>query len=650
LKMIGSGISIDLPTLLKLKKHLVHVLGFSNISTVRAPGSQLLCVTFDHTRTTAHDASPCMDELLTVLDASHPFSLVASAMTESLPPNDAPVSLLIGSIFVDIPLALVTGSEDLLDLPILTTKRLIECLLIVMYKHDMESLPLRHLQGNLRRAVRRALNLVPTKLGFELRQLALSVAQTYVKLWPNTAGSFVLECIETCSDVIADVKSSKEDPLSSQATTFVEAALLMFAENGIMIALFKRIRTDNFFKVLLTCTETKAQSFPESQGLRDILLRDTASRIVECDAESFKTAMHNLSLFIERVHTGAYDPGLVRHIGLCLTGVVRRTADWSAETFDPSPLLLITSTIIENNPTQTRDFLVYVDTILRAVLIRFIISQQSLVRILEVAKQLHVRIKKQTMAADFKLEQNRTVSTILESYGDGLRRKSRILPSTLAAMAEAITQTSIKTIEYDKDLESSIAKLGGDGIAYLQARTPQSGNAEAEVNISLSIAKLVLHGLEIDAEPIHQLFLEQAPEKSARLLSIHVWNILLLTALSHKFTRPGALLMRHFSTFVIAYREALSISLSATQGVVGAAANINHCYASVKLWLLLDVMLSQDPESGGVAISKAGPFVIWNELWPPFSDLISAHEADVQKGQNTVRTRPAQISSTASFT
>jgi hypothetical protein len=61
-------------------------------------------------------------------------------------------------------------------------------------------------------------------------------------------------------------------------------------------------------------------------------------------------------------------------------------------------------------------------------------------------------------------------------------------------------------------LESSIAKLGGDGIAYLQARTPQSGNAEAEVNISLSIAKLVLHGLEIDAEPIHQLFLEQAPE------------------------------------------------------------------------------------------------------------------------------------------
>lgn len=92
--------------------------------------------------------------------------------------------------------------------------------------------------------------------------------------------------------------------------------------------------------------------------------------MVESDAESFKTVLHNLSLFIEKVHTGAYDPGLVRRelpryyfhnspnlaidMGLCLTGVVRRTADWSAEIFDPSPLLLMTSILIENNPTQTR--------------------------------------------------------------------------------------------------------------------------------------------------------------------------------------------------------------------------------------------------------------------------------------------------------
>lgn len=78
----------------------------------------------------------------------------------------------------------------------------------------------------------------------------------------------------------------------------------------------------------------------------------------------------------------------------------------------------------------------YVDTILRTVLPRFIISQSSLVRILEEAKHLHLRIKKQTTTASLRFEQNRIISVVLEIYGDGLRRKNRIVPSTLAAMAE----------------------------------------------------------------------------------------------------------------------------------------------------------------------------------------------------------------------
>jgi hypothetical protein len=83
-----------------------------------------------------------------------------------------------------------------------------------------------------------------------------------------------------------------------------------------------------------------------------------------------------------------------------------------------------------------KDFLGFVDVILRVVLTRFIISQSSLVRILDVAKHLHVRIKKQSATASLRLEQNRIISVVLEIYGEGLRRKSRIVPSTLAAMAE----------------------------------------------------------------------------------------------------------------------------------------------------------------------------------------------------------------------
>jgi hypothetical protein len=89
--------------------------------------------------------------------------------------------------------------------------------------------------------------------------------------------------------------------------------------------------------------------------------------------------------------------------------------------------------------------LVYVDTILRAVLTRFIISQTSLVCILELAKHLHLRIKKQTTEASVRLEQNRVITVVLEIYGEGLRRKSRVIPSTLAAMAEVFPSISKKS-------------------------------------------------------------------------------------------------------------------------------------------------------------------------------------------------------------
>jgi hypothetical protein len=80
--------------------------------------------------------------------------------------------------------------------------------------------------------------------------------------------------------------------------------------------------------------------------------------------------MHNFSLFIDKVHNGAYDLGLVRRkshrrllhcfpdapqdVGACITNAVRRTAEWPSVNFDPSPLFLIISVIVKNNPTEAR--------------------------------------------------------------------------------------------------------------------------------------------------------------------------------------------------------------------------------------------------------------------------------------------------------
>jgi hypothetical protein len=69
---------------------------------------------------------------------------------------------------------------------------MLESLMIVIYKHDLDAKPLKHLHGAMIRAVRRAMDLVSQDISYEVRQLALSVVQAYVKRWPTLRSAFVL--------------------------------------------------------------------------------------------------------------------------------------------------------------------------------------------------------------------------------------------------------------------------------------------------------------------------------------------------------------------------------------------------------------------------------------------------------------------------
>lgn len=156
----------------------------------------------------------------------------------------------------------------------------------------------------------------------------------------------IRESIEVCAQVFIDLEPNKDDHLASQAASFVENSLSMCTSlslsYGELILTFNQVRrkrdnyrvaegqcfyatavasidevvqrvhSNSFFDALRSCIENSSRGSPGSQGLRDMLLRDTASRIVETDAENFQLVMHNFSLFIDKVHNGAYDLGLVR--------------------------------------------------------------------------------------------------------------------------------------------------------------------------------------------------------------------------------------------------------------------------------------------------------------------------------------------------
>lgn len=131
----------------------------------------------------------------------------------------------------------------------------------------------------------------------------------------------------------------------------------------------QRRQESSFWPVLRFVIDS---SFQQSLSIRESLLRDALARASEADIEAIKIAAEDLNNFVEVVFPQGYSPELMQcmctialyHIchsrlhvavvGLSLTTIIRRTAEWSADAFDPSPLLLIASTLIVNNIAQSR--------------------------------------------------------------------------------------------------------------------------------------------------------------------------------------------------------------------------------------------------------------------------------------------------------
>jgi hypothetical protein len=189
--MIADGVAVDLYSLQKIKIHLLQVAGFNDVVAVPRATGEGFHVTFSTLEAVPEVAFPCINELSPVLDALRPFKLAPSAMSGPYADDDDPWPLLVGSIFVDVALAIFCGVHDLLSLPILTLKSMLESLMIIIYKHDLESKPLKNLQNNLRKAVRRAMELLLMDVSYELRQLALSSVQAFVKRWPALVGGII---------------------------------------------------------------------------------------------------------------------------------------------------------------------------------------------------------------------------------------------------------------------------------------------------------------------------------------------------------------------------------------------------------------------------------------------------------------------------
>jgi len=122
-------------------------------------------------------------------------------------------------------------------------------------------------------------------------------------------------------------------------------------------------------------------------------------------------------------------------------------------------------------------------------------------------------------------------------------------------------------------------------------------------------------------------------QKSSRPgLSVRPWNILVLSALLDPSGAWVAILFAQLSAFSVAHHAALRGYIqSGTSPPESATTDINHGYIAIKLWLMLAQKKSSRDDMGNITA-----LTVWNELWPPFENLMNVFEVESRAGLSMV--------------
>lgn len=628
LRMISDGIVIDGTLLLKLKVHLVQVIGFGDISVTSSPSGHSFHIQFGGVSQISPLSLPCVHDLLPVLDASHTVDLPHFAMVGANEQDERPMSLLVGSVFVDVTLAIFCTLQDLSVLPVLALKALLETLRVIIYKHDFESRALRHLQQNLRRAILRALDMLSSDISYELCQLALSVVQAFIKRWHVFMGSIVYTSMESVVKLIASQDHHGQDSLATQAKLFIYTTLNKYAQNGLFFNLLKRNLDDEFFVVLkqianpIATNSTTTNNPGASGSLRESLLRDVLPRAVDNDQTNFQVVLNNMQTYIEIVFHQDYSLDLLLFTGQHLTLLARRISEWPPGAIDPAPLLHISAILIQHNKAHSREMLIYVDTVMRVVLNRLNISASCLSHLLQATAN-------KTDFNGHSTSPNSIVLLMFEILGDGLRMKARVLPSTLKSMLEAIMATEIPgSLSSVPRLLPSLLHLVESGLYFLHNHIWSDVGSENDFMALLDVGRLVLEVARHDPS-VMQRFSHYASEKSAHeYTTVRAWNMLALAALMEPSAKWSAMLFAQLHNCSYAHRTVLRVhGHSGAISVETSTADINHAYITIKLWMMLAQKMSVNSQASSLA-----PSAVWNELWPPFEYLLSALENEARAG------------------
>ncbi|KAG6832128.1 hypothetical protein H0H87_002440 [Tephrocybe sp. NHM501043] len=107
-------------------------------------------------------------------------------------------------------------------------------------------------------------------------------------------------------------------------------------------------------------------------------------------------------------------------------------------------------------------------------------------------------------------------------------------------------------------------------------------------------------------------------------LKVRTWSILAIAALQEQQETWYTGLFAQLPSFSYAYHGSIRAYCQGSNNSDSAVTDLNHAYIAVKLWVLLAYRIS----GSGDIIQDSQTFNVWNEMWPPFQELIDRFELD----------------------
>ncbi|KDR81629.1 hypothetical protein GALMADRAFT_239698 [Galerina marginata CBS 339.88] len=622
LQMIADGVEIDNFSVMKLKVQFVQIAGFGQISVFPSQSGQSFNLQFGDISEISDSAYPCIEELAHVVDAPHYLKLSYAALGIPDGPENKTVSVLIGSVFLDASLSILGTLRSVASLPVLTLKCVLETLYIIIHKYDFEDHLFQHLQPLLRRSVLRVMELLSTDISYELRQLSLSIAQASIKKWHSFLGATVSTILELVATEIASQTGTSQDSLVVHGKLLIGSTLQSFHNKGLLLDLMRRPLQPDFFIVLNQVFNGKGKDTTLLlQATCDQLLRDTLFRAVDCDPASFQTVLQNISSFIDVVYHQGYSLELIVFTGQHLTHLVRRMSDGTIQGADPSPLIMISVVLMQNNKKLVKELLPYVDTVLRVALNRLQVDLSSLNRLIKVASTYRPRVQ-DTAPGTVDI-----ISVLFEILVDAIRMKTKMLPLTIKSLIESLIENeNSDSIPPSTTHGQLFRNMMDDAYNFLQNYAWHEENIEHDFQAVMATARLLLQATNSQDPTMFSRLTEEKSSKSP--LNIRSWNVLLLTALQGGNDDWRSMIFSSFPTFGNTYSALLrSYVHSGIPSSTNATTDINQAHIAMKLWFMLANTVSKQNQSGETTVSG-----VWNELWPPYEGFLNVLETEAQAG------------------